>query len=157
MLKILSAKMLLHASAESYSTPLQHQLLGKYSASCCDKTKPLKIHNYEDSIKNKKKKLALPIYAPWSPSCMCDDAHIALFSYKFKELLFPHNLIHVKRFVLRPCVLWVCSGWVPPSCCQAYAIPISRIAAQTKHSPRYKHPPNCRELQSQMRISWLIL
>lgn len=57
--------MLLHASAESYSTPLQYQLLGKYSASCCDKTKPLKIHNYEDSIKNKKKKkLALPIYTP---------------------------------------------------------------------------------------------
>lgn len=55
--------MLLHASAESYSTPLQYQLLGKYSASCCDKTKPLKIHNYEDSIKNKKK-LALPIYTP---------------------------------------------------------------------------------------------
>lgn len=48
--------MLLHASAESYSTPLQYQLLGKYSASCCDKTKPLKIHNYEDSINNKKKK-----------------------------------------------------------------------------------------------------
>lgn len=63
VLKILSAKMLLHASAESYSTPLQYQLLGKYSASCCDKTKPLKIHNYEDSIKNKKK-LALPIYTP---------------------------------------------------------------------------------------------
>lgn len=54
--------MLLHASAESYSTPLQYQLLGKYSASCCDKTKPLKIHNYEDSIKNKKKPCTAYLY-----------------------------------------------------------------------------------------------
>lgn len=138
---------------ESYSISLKYHFLEEYSSSCTDKMYLLKTHHCEDFTN----KTCTRYQQAWSHSCLYDDARIALFSYKFKEFLFPHNLIHVKRFVLRPCVLWVCTGWMPPFCCQAYAIPISRITAQTKHNPRYKHPPNCRELQSQMRFSWLIL
>lgn len=83
------------------STSLYHQFLREYSFSCSDKTYLLKTHNYQDFI-NK----TLPVNSPdHTAACMTMRTHNVLFSYKFKEFLFPHNLIHVKRFVLRPCVL----------------------------------------------------